>query len=137
MRAAHVQSSLSTNFWDQPLSPAGPIDLTPIAAAASAATAAAAAAAGKGGAAARESAQTVGTSGERLCTLLPPARFLPFHVPMDIPPAALEGEGAAPLCELPRVSAAVAARTREIVMLRLKCDDDDDASAPRWCWWRT
>lgn len=35
------------------------------------------------------------------CSLLAPARFLPFHIPMDVPASTMRGEGASPLCELP------------------------------------
>ena len=42
-----------------------------------------------------------GTGAAAGWSLLPPARFLPFHIPVDVPAATARGEGVAPLCELP------------------------------------
>ena len=81
MAAAHVLPQLLANFWDTPVSSTGPLAL---------------------GTAAAEHSESVGAAlAEPACALLPPARFLPFHVPMDIPSTAARGEGAAPVCELP------------------------------------
>ncbi len=80
MSAARVLPQLHANFWDAPVSPTRPLAL--------------------GGAGAAD------VPAEPACALLPPARFLPFHVPMDIPPTAARGEGAAPVCELPAEYAA-------------------------------
>ena len=79
---------LLSHNWGAPVAVAPP---PPAAAAAATATADAA-----GATAASADATSAGWS------LLPPARFLPFHIPMDIPPAAAHGEGVAPPCELPR-----------------------------------
>ena len=80
MIEAGVVPLLSHNCWDQPIAVTG-------------GGAGAAAAESDGGAAA--AATATGWS------LQPPARFLPFHVPMDIPSSTARGEGIASVCELP------------------------------------
>jgi hypothetical protein len=85
MAAARVLPQLHANFWDTPVSSTGPLAL---------------------GTAAAEHGEKHGekhgeSMAEPACALLPPARFLPFHVPMDIPHTAAQGGGAAPVCELP------------------------------------
>ena len=64
------------------------------------------------------------------CALLPPAKFLPFNVPMDVPAAAAHGEGVAPLCELPtEYSTALLAHVQRLARFRdeigaLSCSDE-------------
>ena len=93
MDTARVSRDLSANHWSRPISPNGPMDLPqglqlprPFGDVVSMVA--------KGAAAAAADA-------EAPCALLPPTRFVPFHVPFDIPPAAQRGEGVPPVCELP------------------------------------
>ena len=101
MAAAKVKHSLVANKWDAPLSLSDSIVL------------------GEGG----------GGGGERPCSMLPPARFTPFHVPMDLCPATARGEGVPSYCELPRAYAdALAAHVNRLASFTrevegLKCSE--------------
>lgn len=112
MAAARVEPALDRNMWDVPVTPAGPMRLKPplegeglpgaggvtdgvtvVTGALSPRSSAQSAREGRGHAPRPE--------GETPCALLPPERFLPFHIPFDIPPAARDGAGVPPYCELP------------------------------------
>lgn len=79
MVQSRLSPALCDNCWDQPIAIAAP------SASSSGATTAA-----------DDDAST-----PPCCAVLPPAKFLPFHVPMDVPERAAHGEGVAPYCELP------------------------------------
>ena len=85
MTRAHVSAALRANFWRAPVNLAA-------AAVKEASPSKGDRAHGKDGGAA---------AGEHKWAVLPPSRFLPFHVPIDVPAAARNGEGVPPQCELP------------------------------------
>jgi len=75
MAAAQVCAQLERNCWARPLSAAR----RP-----------------------RESDEPMaGLEGCPGCSLHPPAKYLPFHVPVDVPLEAADGQGVPPVCELP------------------------------------
>ena len=119
MVQSQLSPLLSHNFWNAPAIPT---------AAPATAMAPAPAAVGRTDPSAAAGA-SVGTTTPRF-TLLPPARFLPFHVPMDIPSAAAHGEGIAPPCELPtEYSTALLGHVQRLARFRdelqtLSCSED-------------
>jgi len=70
-----------------------------------------------------------GGADERV-VLLPPHKLTPFHVPVDVPAGAAQGQGTAPVCELPAEYAAALRRSsRKLDDFRAEVEALD-ASAP-------
>lgn len=118
LAAACIQTGLTSNFWARPVL----MTTTPTSASVG----------GGSGSTPLGTDRTVAFSadGSEALALLPPARFMPFHVPFDVPPAVARGEGAAPICEVPpEYARALTGHVAKIGKLRdelsaLRCTDE-------------